>query len=99
MCVSQTRAVFEGLGGETGAFIRTPKRGETASAPYRVRLAGLPGIELLFAGWLAWGLVSASRLGNWGSLPFLLLFFFGFAWVGVLSLREYLAGGAAPRTA
>jgi len=91
MCVGQTRAVFSGMFGSTGTFVRTPKRGDTASArPYRTPLTDLPGIELLFAAWFAWGLISASRLGNWGSLPFLALFFGGFAWVGILSLREQL---------
>ena len=89
MCVSQTRAVLSGLFGGTGTFVRTPKRGDDVSAQhYRARLAGLPGLELLFAAWFAWGLVSATRLGNWGSLPFLSLFFLGFLWVGGLSLRE-----------
>ena len=57
---------------------------------YRAILAGLPGIELLLAAWFAWGLVGAVRLGMWGSLPFLFLFFWGFAWVGSLSLRDWL---------
>jgi len=98
MCVSQTHAVLAGLSGETGVFVRTPKRGEATFAPYRQRFAGLPGFELLLAGWCAWGVLAASRVGNWGSLPFLFLFFFGFAWVGVLSLREHFATQVAPRT-
>lgn len=97
MCVSQTRAVFSGLFGGTGTFVRTPKRGDGAR-PYRARLAGLPGLELLLALWFAWGLVSATRFGNWGSLPFLGLFFGGFLWVGVLSLREALQRAPQPVT-
>jgi cellulose synthase/poly-beta-1,6-N-acetylglucosamine synthase-like glycosyltransferase len=89
MCVGQTRAVFSGMFGSTGTFVRTPKRGDgTAVRQYRTPLTDLPGIELLFAAWFGWGLIAASRLGNWGSLPFLALFFGGFAWVGTLSLRE-----------
>ncbi len=91
MCVSQTRAVFSGLSRKTGAFVRTPKRGDASASPYRAVLSGLPGIELLLAAWFAWGLVSATRLGNWGSLPFLFLFLWGFVWVGALSLREAVA--------
>lgn len=92
MSVSQTRAVLEGLGGHTGSFVRTPKRGDAPSGQrYRAQLRGIPGVELLFALWFGWGLVSATRLGNWGSLPFLSLFFFGFMWVGVLSVRHRFA--------
>lgn len=92
MCVSQSRAVFEGLFQQTGEFVRTPKRGSqaTGASTYRPMTRGLPGIELLLAAWFAWGLLSAVRLGMWGSLPFLLLFFSGFAWVGGLSLRDWL---------
>jgi len=90
MCVSQTRAVLEGLRRETGSFRRTPKRGEGAEGDlYRAHLSGLPGVELLLAAWFAWGVVGALRAGSWGSLPFLLLFFSGFAWVGALSLGAW----------
>lgn len=90
MCVSQTRAVFEGLLGATGEFVRTPKAGDApVKERYRAILRGLPGLELVFAAWFAWGLVAAVRLGLWGSMPFLLLFFAGFAWVGTLSLRDW----------
>jgi glycosyltransferase involved in cell wall biosynthesis len=93
MCVSQTRAVLGGLvRGATGEFVRTPKRGDGGTAPrYRAALSGWPGIELAFAAWFSWALVSAVRDRSWGSLPFLLLFFWGFVWVGSLSLCEWLA--------
>ncbi len=91
MSVSQTRAVLEGLFGRTGEFVRTPKRGERGSAgPYRAVLGGLPGAELLVAAWFAWGVVGALERDALGSLPFLLLFLAGFAWVGCLSLASRL---------
>ena len=90
MCVSQTRAVFEGLIGSTGVFVRTPKRGDApAKAGYRIRWKGVPGLEMAFAAWFAWGIVTAVQRDLWGALPFLVLFFAGFAWVGGLSLREW----------
>lgn len=93
MCVSQTRAVVEGLLPGTGTFVRTPKRGDAPSAKrYRAALKGLPGIELLLAAWLAIGLVMAVQHAHWGSLPFLLLFCVSFTWVGTLSLRVWLRG-------
>jgi len=95
MCVSQTRAVFEGLFRNTGEFVRTPKAGDAPSAHrYRATLSGLPGVELCFAAWLAWGLIGAVQRGMWGSLPFLLLFFAGFAWVGSLSLIGWVRARA-----
>ncbi len=93
MCVSQTRAVIEGLMPGTGVFVRTPKRGDSSSTRrYRARFKGLPGVELLLAAWFAWGLYAAAEKGLWGSLPFLLLFFSSFAWVGSLSLRQWARG-------
>jgi cellulose synthase/poly-beta-1,6-N-acetylglucosamine synthase-like glycosyltransferase len=91
MSLAQTRAVLSGLVGRTGEFVRTPKRGDApAAARYRTFLSGWPGVELLLAAWYAWGLVAAVRAEAWGALPFLLLFFSGFAWVGTLSLREWI---------
>jgi hypothetical protein len=91
MCVSQTRAVVEGLLPGTGVFVRTPKKGDAPRAKlYRVAFVGWPGIELLFAAWLAWGMSVAIDRGLWGAFPFLLLFFASFAWVGVLSVRGWV---------
>jgi cellulose synthase/poly-beta-1,6-N-acetylglucosamine synthase-like glycosyltransferase len=93
MCVSQTRAVLEGLLPGTGVFVRTPKRGDSPGAKrYRVALMGWPGIELAFAAWFAWGLANAIERELWGVLPFLLLFFLSFAWVGTLSVRDWVRG-------
>jgi cellulose synthase/poly-beta-1,6-N-acetylglucosamine synthase-like glycosyltransferase len=93
MCVSQTRAVIEGLLPGTGVFVRTPKRGDSkTSRRYRAALKGLPGVELLLAAWFAWGFYAAAQNGLWGSLPFLLLFFTSFLWVGSLSLRQWARG-------
>jgi hypothetical protein len=90
MCVAQTRAVLEGLFQNTGEFVRTPKRGESAcTQAYRATFHGIPGVELLLAVWFAMAVVRALQLHVWGSLPFLLLFFWGFAWVGGLSLRDW----------
>ncbi|MCE9594512.1 MAG: glycosyltransferase [Planctomycetes bacterium] len=91
MCVSQTRAVFSGLFGSTGEFVRTPKYGDGVTArKYRSARRGLPGIELLFAGWFVFGIVRALQLQHWGALPFLTLFFAGFAWVGTLSVSHWV---------
>lgn len=89
MSLGQTSAVLSGFLGRTGEFVRTPKRGDApARARYRLDLGTWPVLELLFASWFAAGLARAVAAGLWGSLPFLLLFFAGFAWVAGLSLRE-----------
>ena len=91
MCVSQTRAVFEGVFGRTGAFVRTPKKGDAPRAKrYATALKGLPGVELLFAAWFGWGMWRAVELELWTSLPFQALFFASFAWVGALTLVDRL---------
>lgn len=91
MSLSQTRAVIEGLLPGTGAFVRTPKRGDSPlGGKYRAVLKGLPGAELLIAAWFAWGIYAAAQNSLWGSIPFLLLFLASFAWVGSLSLRHWV---------
>jgi len=93
MSVSQTRAVVEGLFQRTGEFVRTPKRGDAATGRrYRAVLRGLPGVELLLAGWFVWAVVEATSRGLWGALPFLALFLTGFLWVGALSLTDWTRG-------
>ena len=96
MSLAQTRAVLEGLFRTTGEFVRTPKRGDARTPRYRARLSRLPAGELFFALWFAIGLARAVQQGLWGSLPFLALFFAGFAWVGTLSLREWWQRRPAP---
>ncbi len=94
LSVNQTRAVLEGLFGSTGEFVRTPKRGtrsaDDRARTYLARPEALPGIELLLAAWFAWALTIALQAGSWGWVPFLILFLWGFSWVGVGSLRDYL---------
>lgn len=98
MCVGQSRAVWEGLFGATGEFVRTPKRGEAGrlgGRRYRDVMKGLPGGELFLAAWFAWSIGSAVRNDMWMSLPFLALFLFGFSWVGVLSLKDWAQARSA----
>jgi cellulose synthase/poly-beta-1,6-N-acetylglucosamine synthase-like glycosyltransferase len=93
MSWSQTRAVVEGLLPGTGVFVRTPKRGEgTVASRYRAVLRGVPGTELLIAGWFGWALLVAAEKSLWGSIPFLVLFLVSFAWVGSLSLKQWVRG-------
>jgi hypothetical protein len=92
MCLSQTRAVLAGAATRRGGeFVRTPKRGDApSSARYRHSWRRAPWLELAFAAWFAVGLVRVVRAELWASVPFLALFFTGFAWVGLAGLRARL---------
>jgi glycosyltransferase involved in cell wall biosynthesis len=92
LCVNQTRAVIEALLGRETEFVRTPKHGIRAkleswtSKKYRAAKSITPFIEMLMAGYFAIAIKVAIENGHYMSVPFLLLFFVGFCYVGLLSL-------------
>ncbi len=95
LCINQTRAVFEALlGSSSGEFIRTPKHGVVrrfegwTAKKYRSSKTLIPFVEVLFAVYFAAATVLAVIAGHYVSIPFLALFFLGFAYVGVLSLHQ-----------
>ena len=95
LCVNQTRAVMEALlQRQSGEFVRTPKHGVVTkietwrSKKYRADKTLVPAIEVGFALYFALAIVLALMNGHWMSLPFLLLFFLGYAYVGFLSLVQ-----------
>ena len=90
--MSNARAVLEAAFGHSTDFARTPKyaiegrRGEWRSKRYRPpRDASLVGGLLLSAYFLA-ALAVAVRYRYWASVPFLLVFFNGYAYTAALSL-------------
>ncbi len=94
MAVSQTRAVFGGLFGEVGTFVRTPKRGSARSGLYKATfsrstaMTWLTGVELVFAAYMLAGCLYAADMGYLASLPFLALFAGGYGAVGIGTLRR-----------
>ncbi|MEO0600275.1 MAG: cellulose synthase family protein, partial [Myxococcota bacterium] len=89
LAISQSRAVFEGMFGKVGVFVRTPKYGGTAGAlVYRAAQSGLVGLEALMALYLFGACAYVVWAGDYLSLPFLLLFAGGYAIVAGYSLRE-----------
>ncbi len=95
LCINQTRAVVEALLGSTsGEFVRTPKHGVVrrfegwTAKRYRASKTLIPYAEVLLAAYFAFAMVMALLGGHYVSMPFLLLFFMGFAYVGVLSLHQ-----------
>ena len=90
VAVNQTRAVLEGLFGQDVTFVRTPKvgAGERTGTPtgHRPAAGWTPLVELSLAAYLLVGGLLVAREGGYGSLPFMGLFAFGFAYVGIGSL-------------
>ncbi len=94
--LNQSIAFFEGLLGKQTAFVRTPKYGAAsvrggaiaiASERYRARKKSLlPYLELSMAAYALGTATVASLRGNYLSLPFLMMFAIGFAYVGIVSL-------------
>ncbi len=94
MAVSQTRAVFGGLFGDVGTFVRTPKRGEATSGWYQATfrrpaaMTWLTGLELVLATYMTGALLYAGGMGYEASMPFLALFAGGYGAVGLGTLRR-----------
>lgn len=92
MSVVKARGVIEAMLGHRSAFVRTPKHalvGRSAFPEAAAYLRGglaAGGVELVIALWLLWGIVAVSddETTSWLSLPFLMLFFVGFGFVGSL---------------
>jgi cellulose synthase/poly-beta-1,6-N-acetylglucosamine synthase-like glycosyltransferase len=94
MCVNQSKAVIEALVGYETAFNRTPKtgmRGRDRSwlkKKYRTLLTAQPLLELALGAYLTSAIWFALDKGVYFSLPFLLLFQWGFFYVGLVSLLQ-----------
>jgi cellulose synthase/poly-beta-1,6-N-acetylglucosamine synthase-like glycosyltransferase len=99
LAFSNARAVLEALLGVKSEFVRTPKYRveETTDATwkrkkYRRKRGLLPLLELAFAVYFLLAIAYSARLHMWGTIPFLLLFFFGFGYMGVMSLLQTASG-------
>ncbi len=94
MCLSNARAVVEGLLGKETSFVRTPKyRIESSSdgwkqKKYRGRWSYLPWIEAAVGLYFTAAVGYAASHQILGSIPFLVLFQVGFLYTGILSLLE-----------
>src|SRR5437660_4585696 len=94
MCVNQSKAVIEALVGYETGFTRTPKmgvRGKDRSwlrKRYRTLLTAQPVLELALGAYLTSAIWFALDKGVYFSLPFLLLFQWGFFYVGLMSLLQ-----------
>ncbi len=95
LCINQTRAVVEALiGSSSGEFVRTPKHGVVrkfegwTAKKYRAAKTLIPFVEVILALYFVVAMVIAVQAGHYVSMPFLMLFFLGYAYVGVLSFHQ-----------
>src|SRR5215813_13634163 len=99
LAFSNARAVLEALLGVKSEFVRTPKYRveQTTDATwkrkkYKRKRGLLPLLELGFALYFLLAIAYAVSLRMWGTIPFLTLFFFGFGYMGLMSLLQTASG-------
>ncbi len=92
LSVNNTRAILEGLLGFQTPFHRTPKydiqgrKGSVRDKVYRGMRSGTAWLELAMAAYFTGILVFTVQNMLLGAVPFVLLFLFGYLYVGALSL-------------
>jgi cellulose synthase/poly-beta-1,6-N-acetylglucosamine synthase-like glycosyltransferase len=99
LAFSNARAVFEALAGVKSEFVRTPKyrveRTDDESwkhKKYKRKHGWLPLLELSFALYFVLAIGYAVRMHMWGPIAFLLLFCFGYGYMGTMSLLQTVGG-------
>ncbi len=98
LSVNQARAVVEALMGYETGFTRTPKHGVKGAGEsvvrkrYKAAATFQPIVELALAAYMTYGVVYLIEREVYYSLPFLVLFQVGFAYVGLSSVYEGVRG-------
>ncbi len=99
LAFSNARAVLEALFGVKSEFVRTPKYSVEKTddetwkrKKYKRKRGWLPLLELGFSLYFLGAILYAMRLRMWGTVPFLCLFFFGFGYMGLMSLLQSSSG-------
>src|SRR6266850_2376462 len=103
LAFSNARAVLEALVGVKSDFVRTPKyRVETTkdeswkAKKYKRKHGWLPLLELSFAFYFVLAIGYAVRMHMWGPIAFLMLFCFGYGYMGTMSLLQTAGGKRVP---
>ncbi|MFZ9361757.1 MAG: glycosyltransferase [Holophagaceae bacterium] len=91
LAFNQSKAVLEGFFTNDKEFTRTPKMGHGYAASntrikYKVSKSVTTYLELLFAFAFLISIFVSIYFSKWASLPFLILFFNGYAYMSLLSL-------------
>jgi len=99
LAFSNARAVLEAFAGVKSDFVRTPKyRVEKTDDEtwkrkrYKRNHGWLPLLELTFALYFVLAIAYAVRMHLWGPIAFLLLFCFGYGYMGTMSLLQTASG-------
>ena len=99
LAFSNARAVIEAILGVKSDFVRTPKYSVEQTSDetwkrkkYKRKRGWLPLLELSFAVYFLLAILYAARMHMWGTIPFLLLFFFGFGYMGLMSILQTSSG-------
>lgn len=88
ICLSNGKAVLEGLFGNDSTFVRTPKSGEKSVKKYGVKRHWLPKFEVLFSAYCACSIGVMAAVGQYALIPFVVIYALGFGVVGFKSLVE-----------
>jgi cellulose synthase/poly-beta-1,6-N-acetylglucosamine synthase-like glycosyltransferase len=96
--VRNAQAVIEALAGKKSEFARTPKyniagkQGSYAKKSYKNKAGWMPYAEIFLGVYFALTVVYAVANENYATVPFLLLFVWGYLYTGFMSLGQtYLA--------
>ena len=102
LSLTNLRAVLEGLGNRPAEFTRTPKYriegagGQWKNKKYRAASGLSFAAEILLAGYFLAALAFAVAERYWVGVPFLLIFFNGFAYTAALSAISRRSGRRPP---
>jgi cellulose synthase/poly-beta-1,6-N-acetylglucosamine synthase-like glycosyltransferase len=103
---SNAQAVLEAVFRVKTSFVRTPKYRIESNADttwrrkkYKRSKGVLPALELGFAGYFLFLVAFALSMGIYGTIPFFILFLFGFGYTGLASVLAGRGRGRARRGA
>ncbi|MBZ5514760.1 MAG: glycosyltransferase family 2 protein [Acidobacteriia bacterium] len=94
LAVTNSKAVLEALFGRPSEFVRTPKfRVESGEdnwerKKYLRRGGWIPAVELCLAAYFVYTSAYSVEAENYLTTPFLLLFFLGYSYMGMMSLLQ-----------
>ncbi len=103
LSINNAVAVWQGLINKKSEFVRTPKYGikrsdETiTNKKYKAKMGYLPFIELLFGIYFTITVIVSIQRGIYLTIPFLLIFQFGYLYMALLSFSEDLKQSFARR--
>jgi hypothetical protein len=92
--VRNAQAVLEAIVGKKSEFVRTPKfkiegkQGTFAKKSYKNKAGWMPYAEVLLGLYFSFTVVYAISNENYATVPFLLLFVWGYLYTGLMSLGQ-----------